>query len=152
MILRLFLLIAALVAVTRPALAWNGLGHMEDGLSLIGIKPESVHAEVGPCTGVKTESRVEVLRLVGLVGDNREVIHSMHNAHPALPLISLPPAHRVRPSAQGDETNDARVVERAAFDLFDQACPQLQRVALRASSFVTIEHFVRAGDGVAGDR
>ena len=29
MILRLFLLIAALVAVTRPALAWNGLGHME---------------------------------------------------------------------------------------------------------------------------
>jgi len=43
-------------------------------------------------------------------------------------------------------------VERAAFDLFDQACPQLQRVALRASSFVTIEHFVRAGDGVAGDR
>ncbi|MEI6201516.1 MAG: hypothetical protein WCP68_06170, partial [Enhydrobacter sp.] len=31
-------------------------------------------------------------------------------------------------------------------------CRALQRVALRASSFVTIEHFVRAGDGVAGDR
>src|SRR5690606_35441927 len=76
--------------------------YVQDGFAFRRIEAESVDPEVRPRAGMKTELRVERLGLVRLVGDDREVIHAMNDAHFLLPLSAnggrwTPKRQRVEP-------------------------------------------------------